>query len=405
MDLGFLWSERDYEQAGTWYHQAIELARTLNDPKFEAHSLNRMGNWHLNLEQPSEALRYQRQALTIFQQLSDQQGIAQTLDLLGMTSYLGGDLVQGTAYYKQAIALLRKLDDRHALTSSLATLMMLGEGGGYQTGTMVPATTSLTESIQFGELALQTAREIGQRSAEAYALFAMAQYLGPHGEYAWVLEAAQASLAIAKQIEHRQWLTSAHWQLGVLYLDLLALPDAQQHLEQALTLAHELGSRIWIRITAGFLASLYLLQENPIKAESILSAAIETDTAMQTIGQRLVWAARVEIALAHGDHAQALDITNNLIASATNLSEEVVVPLLWKLRGEALAGLGSPEEAATMLQVAQKAARTQGLQSLLWRICVSLGKHYQSQRRHLEAEQAFATARTIIEELAIHNSG
>ena len=267
MDLGFLWSERDYEQAGTWYHQAIELARTLNDPKFEAHSLNRMGNWHLNLEQPSEALRYQRQALTIFQQLSDQQGIAQTLDLLGMTSYLGGDLVQGTAYYKQAIALLRKLDDRHALTSSLATLMMLGEGGGYQTGTMVPATTSLTESIQFGELALQTAREIGQRSAEAYALFAMAQYLGPHGEYAWVLEAAQASLAIAKQIEHRQWLTSAHWQLGVLYLDLLALPDAQQHLEQALTLAHELGSRIWIRITAGFLASLYLLQENPIKAE------------------------------------------------------------------------------------------------------------------------------------------
>ena len=121
---------------------------------------------------------------------------------------------------------------------------------------------------------------------------------------------------------------------------------------------------------------------------------------MQTIGQRLVWAARAEIALARGDHTQALDITDKLIASATNLSEEVVVPLLWKLRGEALAGLGSPEEAATMLQVAQKAARTQGLQSLLWRICVSLGKLYQSQRRQKEAEQAFATARTIIEELA-----
>jgi len=124
MDLGFLWSERDYEQAGTWYQQAIELARTLNDPKLEAYSLNRMGNWHLNLEQPLEALRYQRQALTIFQQLSDQHGIAQTLDLLGMTSYLGGDLVQGTAYYKQAIALMRQLDDFHGLTSSLATLAL-----------------------------------------------------------------------------------------------------------------------------------------------------------------------------------------------------------------------------------------------------------------------------------------
>jgi tetratricopeptide (TPR) repeat protein len=373
----------------------------MDDPITLAYTLNRLGNWHVNIEQPSEVLLYHNEALTLFQRAHDVQGIAQTYDLLGMANTLGGDLQQASAFFQQAITLFRKLDDRQGLASSLTTLMILGEGGGYETGTMVPATTSFTETIQFGELALQTAREIGQRSAEAFALFAIAQYLGPHGEYSRVLEAAQASLAIAKQIEHRQWLTSAHWLLGVLYLDLLALPDAQQHLEQALTLAHELGSRIWTRITAGFLASLYLLQEDPIKAESILASAIEADTAMQTIGQRLVWAARAEIALARGDHTQALDITDKLIASATNLSEEVVVPLLWKLRGEALAGLGSPEEAATMLQVAQKAARTQGLQSLLWRICVSLGKLYQSQRRHKKAEQAIVTARTIIEELAI----
>jgi serine/threonine protein kinase/predicted ATPase len=400
MDLSFLWAERDYAQTGAYCQRALVLARGMDDPITLAHTLNRLGNWHVNIEQPSEALHYHNEALTLFQQAHDVQGIAQTYDLLGMANYLGGDLQQASAFCQQAVTLFRKLDDRQGLASSLATLMMLGEGGGYETGTMVPATTSFTESIQFGELALQAAREIGQRSAEAYALFAMAQYIGPHGKYARVLEAAQVSLAIAKQIEHRQWLTSAHWQLGVLYLDLLALPDAQQHLEQALTLAQELGSRIWIRITAGFLASLYLLQEDLIKAESILAAAIEADTAMQTIGQRLVWAARAEIALARGDHAQALDITNRLIASATNLSEEVVIPLLWKLRGEALAGLGSPEEAATMLQVAQEAARTQGLQSLQWRICVSLGKLYQGQGRHTEAEHVFATARTIIEDLA-----
>ena len=53
-----------------------------------------------------------------------------------------------------------------------------------------------------------------------------------------------------------------------------------------------------------------------------------------------------------------------------------------------------------MLQAAQVAAQAQGLQSLQWRICVSLGKLYQGQGRNKEAEQAFATARTIIEELA-----
>jgi len=37
---------------------------------------------------------------------------------------------------------------------------------------------------------------------------------------------------------------------------------------------------------------------------------------------------------------------------------------------------------------------------LLWRICVALGKLYQAQGLHEEAEQALATARAMIEELA-----
>src|SRR5260370_26542643 len=156
---------------------------------------------------------------------------------------------------------------------------------------MLPATTSFADSLHFGELALQTARDIGQRSAEAYALLALAQYLGPRGEYARALEVAQASLALAEQIEHRQWLTAAHWQLGVLYLELLALPEAQHHLEQALVLAQEVGSWNWIRIVSGFLARAYLLQHDLTKADSILTAALEPDAAMQTIGQRLVWRA------------------------------------------------------------------------------------------------------------------
>ena len=35
-----------------------------------------------------------------------------------------------------------------------------------------------------------------------------------------------------------------------------------------------------------------------------------------------------------------------------------------------------------------------------WHICIALGRLYQTQGRKTEAEQAFATARTLIEELA-----
>jgi DNA-binding CsgD family transcriptional regulator/tetratricopeptide (TPR) repeat protein len=400
MDLGYLWAQRDYAQAGTYFQQALELARGMDDPITLAHTLNRLGNWHVNIEQPREALHYHQEALTLFQQAHDSQGIAQTYDLLGMTATLGGDLLQASAYYQQAIALFRELDDRQGLASSLPTLMVLGEGGGYESETMVSATTSFAESLHFGELALQTAREIGQRPAEAYALFMLAHYLGPHGEYARALEAAQASLALAEQIEHHEWLTGAHWVSGALYLDLLALPEALASLEQALVLAHEVGSWNWIRIVSGFLAPVYLLQQDLTKAESILTAALEPDAPMQTIGQRLVWAARAELALARSDPGLVLDITERLIASAANLSDEDVIPRLWKLSAEALAALGRVAEAEAQLRAAQEAASAQGLRPLLWRISITLGRFYQNWRRLEEAEQAFSSARTIIEELA-----
>ena len=400
MDLGSLWAERDYAQTGSYFQQALALAGRMDDSPTLAHSLNSLGNWHLNIEQPREALQYHREALTLFQQAHDAHGIAETFDLLGMTSALGGDLLQATTHYRQAIALFRELDDRQGLVSSLATVMILGEGGGYEIETMVPATTSFAESLHLGELALQTARGIGQHSGEAYALLGLAQYLGPHGEYAQAFEMAQASLAIAEQIEHRQWLTGAHWQLGVLYLDLLALPEAQQHLEQAFTLAQEVGSWNWIRIVSGFLALAYLLQHDLSKAESILATALEADAPMQTIGQRLVWAARAELALAHSDPVLALDITDRLIVYAANLSNERVIPRLWKLRGEALVALHRTAEAETVLRAAQEAAQTQGLRPLLWRIAVALGKLNQSQGYQEEAEQAYLTVRTLIEELA-----
>ncbi len=239
IDLGFLWAGRDYAQAETWFRQALILSQSLNDPALHARSLNRIGNWHLNVEQPHEALRYHREALAIFQQLHDSRGIAETLDLLGMTSYLGGDLIVGTAYYQQAITLFRELEDKPGLTSSLATLTL--RGPNYQTDTLVSA-ASLAEVYQDAEHALTIAREIGRRSDEAYALLQMGLCLGSRGEYERAFEATRQSLQIAEEIEHRQWQTAAHSILGGMYSGLLAYPQAREHCERALALAREMGS-------------------------------------------------------------------------------------------------------------------------------------------------------------------
>jgi len=403
MDLGFLWSQRDYTRTGTYYRQALELARPMNEPLVLAQTLNRLGNWHLNIEEPREALHYHQEALTLVQQAHDQRGLAETYDLMGMTSFIGGDLIQATTCYRQTLALFQQFDDRQGLTSTLAQLSALG--GIQQSETMVPAAIGFSESLQMGEQSLKIAREIGQQSAETYALLALAQYLGTRGEYGRAFEAAQASLAIAEQIEHVQWITYAHYVLGVHYLDLLALSEARQHLERALALAQEIGSWHWIRIISGFLASASILRQDLIRAETILNAALPPDAPSQTIGQRLVWAARADLVLARNDPAQALDITERLIVSAANLSGERVIPRLWKQRGEALTALDRADEAEIALTAARDVARTEGLRPWLWRTCVALGRLYQKQTRREEAEQAYATARALIEELAANVPG
>ena len=100
LDLGSLWAERDYQHTGAYFRRTIERARALADPKLLAHSLNRLGNWHANVEQPLGALRCHQEALAIFQQVQDQHGVAETLDLLGMVGSLSGDPVQSASYYR-----------------------------------------------------------------------------------------------------------------------------------------------------------------------------------------------------------------------------------------------------------------------------------------------------------------
>jgi DNA-binding CsgD family transcriptional regulator len=121
---------------------------------------------------------------------------------------------------------------------------------------------------------------------------------------------------------------------------------------------------------------------------------------MQTLGQRLVWAALAELALARDDPHLALHITDQLLASALGLSSEASIPRLAKLRGEALIKLKQAAEAETILQDARTTALKHGLRPVLWRISLTQGKLAHAQRRYEEAERRFAEALEMLEDLA-----
>jgi adenylate cyclase len=397
LDLGELWASRDYDQTGEYYRQALERARGLEASDALAQSLNHIGNWHLNVEEPHRALQYHQEALAVFQKLGHQRGIAETLDLLGMASALGGDLVQSAAYYEQAIARFRGLDHREGLLSGLASMM---SGWDYLSATMVTAPGTRSGCATGGEEAVEIAREINHRPGEAYALFSLGLCFGPMGKYGQALHVAEAGMAIAQEIGHGEWLTGANFALGALYLDLLALSQARECLEHALDLAQEVGSLFWIRCATGMLAATCIQQRELSPAESLLKGASEPDAPSETMAQRLVSWAWSEWALASGQPGLALRIVDQLIASTVNLSPGEVVPLLSKLRGQALADLERMDEAEAEFQMALKAAQQQGSLPLQWRLHQSLGDLYQHLDRPEDAGREVLTVRAIVAELA-----
>lgn len=384
LDLGALWAGRDHARAGEYYREALGLARGLDEAGDLAQSLNRLGNWYANAGHAAEAMRHHEEALVLFRGLGDRPGLAHTLDLLGMAAVLGGDFVRGTAHYEEAVALFRELDDRRGLASSLAALPEVD-----------PAVL-----VRQGEEAVRLARAIGWWSGEAFALGCLALCLAGQGNYGHALAAARGGLAIAEEIGHLQWANHARWTLGIIALDLLAPAEAQQRLEQAHAVALGSGSPHWIRATAAALARACRAAGDLARAADLLAAVLDGEPPGATLSHRVCWFARAELALDEGDPALALRIADVLVATVPPGASVRAAPAPLKIRGQALAALGRPDEAAAALDAADAVARARGARPLLWRILTAQAALHHARRRDDEGARAGEAARALIAELA-----
>jgi tetratricopeptide (TPR) repeat protein len=398
LDLGLLWAGRDYEQTAAYYRRAVDLARALNDPAPLGHSLNRLGNWHLNRDEISAALALHQEALALFETTADRRGLAETLDLLGLTVANNGDAPRGQAYYTRALALFRELDDRRGQSSSLAVMSNLGP-------TFVSDTTfaSLTaaQSRADATQGLQLARAIRWRAGEAYAWLALAMPLLTGGDFAASRRAAEQGHAIAAEIGHHQWLTSAHLAFGLYHVELGAFDAAREYLQAACQSAARLGSVLFQRFCHGALASACVAAGDLHAAVAALTATPALPPASHTPatqGERSLAAAWAELSLAQGNAAAALEIVERMAANTPHVSAGAIVPRLWLLRGRALAALGQLPAAEAVLRAAFPAA--QDVPVLGWRLHAALAHVLAAQGQSAAAEQEAEAARGRIHALA-----
>jgi DNA-binding CsgD family transcriptional regulator len=402
--LGMLWAARDYARAGEYRGQALALARSIGDASLVARSLNRVANWHVNLEQPAPARRDHEEALALFERLGDQRGVAETVDLLAMTHFIAGDMVEAAKHYERAVALHEAIGERRGLASALALLCLCD--GSMHTSCTAFGRTAIAAEVITGDRPVRLTREIGWRAGEAFALYLLGDAQAWRGAYDRALPLVRESLAIAEEMEHLQWQCGASRALGMTLLDLQAPIAARAPLEHAHAIALRLGSRTWTRWAAAPLAIALARLDECEAARAVLDDATVPspigrqalrpgDEDSPTLGERYLALARAEVALEEEMPALALEIADARLAA-----ESGPVLRFTLVRALALIALDEVDAAEDALSQAREEAVAQEALPLLWRVQAATGQLRRRQRRRAEARQAFDDARATASALA-----
>jgi tetratricopeptide (TPR) repeat protein len=259
LDLGMLWTGKDYQQAGTHFNDAYNLAHSLGDQTKLAHSINRIANWNVNTGQSSmpDIIAMHQEALSIFEAAGDKTGIADTLDLLGMTCYLAGRFGLSAEYETRAIALSREMDDKARLLTSLTALAVNGGDLDVSFDAGVAASKDAQFWIGCAEEALAISRQTGWKSDQAFALTMLASLVSVRGDPGQGLRLANEAQEIAARIGHQQWISASALVLGRIWAELLDYQRAEYYLERCRASSESTSSYFWTVFAMSALANLH----------------------------------------------------------------------------------------------------------------------------------------------------
>ncbi|HET8910478.1 MAG TPA: LuxR C-terminal-related transcriptional regulator, partial [Ktedonobacteraceae bacterium] len=211
---------------------------------------------------------------------------------------------------------------------------------------------------------------------------------------------AKTALDIASEIENHHWMAGAYYSLGEAYFALLDYNQALEVLEAGLKVARPQGSAFW---TGHFIATLALAcgtVGNFQRAELLLEEGLPQGQAPHNVHERrMVWV-RAELALMQRKPEEALYLAETLSNSAPGQMRERPIPMLLKVRGQALVMLGRFKEGCRLLEEARRAAHELGACVFLWQIQCVLVHVYLLYKKRVYAHRELGIAYKMLDELA-----
>jgi serine/threonine protein kinase/tetratricopeptide (TPR) repeat protein len=221
------------------YKEALQIRREIGDKRGIGDTLNDLANFYQERAQVDDALKLYKEALQINRDLGDDSGQALILNNIG-TAYLSrGQYDDALTYYQQSLQLREKLkvpdDIAETVRNLAATNTKLGQ---YE--------AALSQYLK----ALDLWRSTGDKRGSAVTSYDMGSVFAYQGRYGAALNSRQDALKLFRDLKERStWMVEALNGYGESLAQAGRGEEAQQHLDEALSLARELKNDNMISMT------------------------------------------------------------------------------------------------------------------------------------------------------------
>lgn len=245
--------------------QAIDLARSNDDPYHEAYHLRYIGIYHDLSSNPDEAIRFIDSALTINQRIDSIGGVLACLNSKTVIYQKTTNLEEGLRTNIDILELI----ELHPQFSSYKS------GALSNMGTLYKITADLPKAIEYYRKAVEAAEEQGGQRGIAVALNNLGNGLAAIDEYAEAEPVLLRALDLKEQVGDQYSLTYTLQALYGLYSKWEKYDQASMYIGRALELNRQLNNTFGQVTSLAQLAQTKRLQGELNEAEDLLIESLE----------------------------------------------------------------------------------------------------------------------------------
>jgi predicted ATPase/DNA-binding SARP family transcriptional activator len=230
--MGYRMIYSDPEEAKRPFEQSLALYQALGDQWGVARVQICLGAVAWALGALDEAKRLFKESLSIQRALGNQVGIAESLDWLGRIAIHQMELEEAERLHRESLMISREGGDRAGVAHGLGTL-----------GLTLVRDGKFTEGGSLLEESAQIYNDMGLRSGWAFFNLYLAEAKMHLGQYERARGLAQTSLVCSRELDTRQDVAFGLAVLGWLALVEKAYAEAQALCRESVTIWHEIGNR------------------------------------------------------------------------------------------------------------------------------------------------------------------